>query len=121
MPTIGQAISYAHEHREQALRTLQDFVRIPSISTLPEHQADIQRAAQWAAQRLKALGFQQVEIVPTTKHPVVLATFSSQRPSAPTVLVYGHYDVQPVDPLNEWETPPFEPTVRGENLYARGA
>ncbi len=121
MQAAARAIAYAHDHQSKSLQSLQDFLRIPSISTLPEHEKDIQRAAQWAADRLKDLGFEKVQVVPTARHPVVLGQRTCDRPSAPTVLVYGHYDVQPVDPLDEWQSPPFEPTIRGENLYARGA
>jgi acetylornithine deacetylase/succinyl-diaminopimelate desuccinylase-like protein len=102
------------------LQELKDFVAIPSISTLAEHKSDIQRAAEYVAKILKSMGMDNVAIMPTAGHPVVYGEHLKAA-GKPTVLVYGHYDVQPVDPLNEWLSQPFEPTVRGENLYGRGA
>lgn len=106
--------------REKArlLADLQEWLRIPSVSTLPEHASDCRRAAEWLAARLTKLGF-AVDTIETDRHPILWAT-GPQVPGAPTILCYGHYDVQPPDPLAEWVTPPFEPTVRGGNLYARG-
>ena len=121
MTTVDAAIAYAREHQKQALEDLKALVRIPSISTLSEHQADMRRAAEWIAAQLKALGFERVDILPTPKHPVLLAEWMKAGPKAPTLLIYGHYDVQPVDPIDLWTSDPFEPTQRGENLYARGA
>ncbi len=114
-------VEYARTHRERFLEELKALLRIPSISTLPEHKPDVERAAQWLADHLRAIGVPSVEIVPTDGHPVVYGEWLMAGPEAPTVLIYGHYDVQPVDPLDEWRTPPFEPTVQGDNLYARGA
>jgi acetylornithine deacetylase/succinyl-diaminopimelate desuccinylase-like protein len=114
------AYEYADSHRAEFLEELKDFLRIPSISTLPEHKDDMQRAAQWVADQLKMAGMERVEIFPTPGHPIVYANWNGA-PGAPTVLIYGHYDVQPVDPLDEWQTPPFEPTLRGDDLVARGA
>lgn len=118
---IEQALAYARAHRQTLLEALQDFLRIPSVSTQPEHKADIQQAAAWVAGYLRGMGMPQVEVVPTGGHPLVYGAWLGAGPGAPTLLVYGHYDVQPVDPLEEWHTPPFEPVVRGESLYARGA
>jgi acetylornithine deacetylase/succinyl-diaminopimelate desuccinylase-like protein len=95
------------------------FLRIPSVSADPKCKADVIQAAQWIAQQLKRLNFSS-EVIPTDGHPLVFAQ-SPVIPGATTVLVYGHYDVQPVDPLNKWTTPPFEPTHRNGNLFARGA
>jgi len=120
MPEPTQALAYARAQREQYLSEYQEFLAIPSISTLSEHKEDMQRAAQWVAQSLTSMGFAPVEIVPTAKHPVVYGEWLNA-PGKPTVLIYGHYDVQPVDPLNEWVSPPFTPTLRGDDLYARGA
>lgn len=117
---MKKAIEYANQHQERFLEDLIDFVRIPSISTLPEHNEDMQRAAQWIADRLEAIGFNDVTITPTQKHPVVFGQWMEAGPDAPTILVYGHYDVQPADPLELWESDPFEPTRRDDNLYARG-
>ncbi len=101
------------------LEALIELLRIPSVSTDPAHKADVARAAAWLAERLEGLGF-VAEIVPTPGHPVVYAERMVD-PKAPTVLVYGHYDVQPPDPLELWESPPFEPEVREGRIYARGA
>lgn len=114
------AISYAHDHREESLTQLKQFLRIPSISTLSEHQEDMQRAAKWLANELESVGLQHIEISPTGGHPILYADWL-HAPEAPTVLLYGHYDVQPADPLELWHTPPFEPTERAGNLYARGS
>lgn len=101
------------------LEGLLDFLRIPSVSTDPAHKADVERAARFLAERLEAIGF-SVELVPTPGHPIVFAE-RRKDPKAPTLLVYGHYDVQPPDPLELWESPPFEPTIKDGKVYARGA
>ncbi|HVP21862.1 MAG TPA: dipeptidase [Anaerolineaceae bacterium] len=115
-----EAVQYAQNQQQNNLDTLIEFVKIPSISTEPDHQQDMLTAANWAAAQLRSMGFKNVQIFPTPKHPIVFGELI-QSPSMPTVLIYGHYDVQPAEPLELWQTPPFEPTVRGENLYARGA
>ncbi|HWO90260.1 MAG TPA: dipeptidase [Gemmatimonadales bacterium] len=109
---------FVERERSRLLGDLKSWLRIPSVSTLPEHAPDCRKAAEWLAQRLSGLGF-SVETIPTSGHPILWAV-GPEVPLAPTVLVYGHYDVQPPDPLNEWVTPPFEPTERNGNLYARG-
>ena len=98
---------------------LKDLLRIPSVSAQPVHKPDMQRAAEWVRDQCTQAGL-AAEIVPTAGHPIVYAEWT-KAPGAPTVLVYGHYDVQPPDPLDQWVTPPFEPTVRDGRLYARGA
>ena len=104
-----------------ALEELQTFLSIPSISTMPEHAADVRQAAEFVRDRLAAAGLEHVELIEApSRHPLVYADWV-HAPGRPTVLFYGHYDVQPVDPLDEWVSPPFEPTIRGENIYARGA
>ena len=115
-----RALEFVREQRDHQLDELREFLSIPSISTLAEHQADMTRAAQWVYDQLVAMGMQQVQVMPTARHPVVYGEWLNAS-NQPTVLIYGHYDVQPVDPLNDWISPPFEATVRGENLYARGA
>lgn len=115
------ALESAASNHENDVAELIEFLRIPSISTLPEHRPDMQRAADWLAERLRRLGSDRVAVYPTAGHPVVYGEWSQAGPDAPTVLVYGHYDVQPVDPLALWKTPPFEPTIVGDTLYARGA
>jgi acetylornithine deacetylase/succinyl-diaminopimelate desuccinylase-like protein len=113
-------IEFARGQADRFLAELKEFVAIPSISTLAEHKADMQRAAAWVAGQLSGFGMEHVHIMPTAGHSVVYADWL-HAPDQQTVLVYGHYDVQPTDPLDEWVSPPFEPTVRGDNLYARGA
>lgn len=115
------AIEYVRQHHERFLAQAREFLAIPSVSTEPAHKEDVRRAAEWVAQRLRDLGARDVNIYPTEGHPVVYGLLPAARPDAPTILVYGHYDVQPPDPLDLWESPPFEATVRGDNLYARGA
>lgn len=111
--------AFVQQNRDRFLEELKTFLRIPSISTLPEHAADIQRAAEFVAAGLREVGMEHAEIIPTSRHPLVYADWL-HAPGKPTVLCYGHYDVQPADPLELWNTPPFEPTLRGGNLYGRG-
>jgi acetylornithine deacetylase/succinyl-diaminopimelate desuccinylase-like protein len=99
---------------------LYDFLRIPSISAKSEHDGDTRRAAEWLAEKLASAGLSS-EIVDTPGHPVVLAEWRGAGPDAPTVLIYGHYDVQPPEPLELWTSPPFEPTERDGRIYARGS
>ena len=113
-------IAFVEQNKDRLLEELKDFLRIPSISTLPEHSADVQRAARFVADSLRAAGLDHVEIVATAKHPLVYADWM-HAPGKPTVLCYGHYDVQPPDPLELWTSPPFEPALRDGNLYARGS
>lgn len=112
--------SYIAENEGKFLEGLKEFLRIPSISALPEHSGDMVRCAEFAAGKIRALGFSKVQVMPTGGHPVVYGEWMGA-PGAPTVLLYGHYDVQPVDPIDLWESPPFEPEVRDGELYARGA
>lgn len=112
--------TYISANEGRFLEELKDWLRIPSISTLPEHAGDVRRAAEYAATQLREIGFDQVQLISTQGHPLVYGEWL-KAPGKPTVLVYGHYDVQPVDPVELWESPPFEPTVRGDNLYCRGA
>ena len=112
--------AFVEENKSRLLDELKAFLRIPSVSTLPEHIPDVQRAAQFVADSMKTAGLEHIEIIPTAKHPLVYADWL-HAPGKPTVLCYGHYDVQPPDPLNEWISPPFEPTLRDGNIYARGA
>jgi len=111
--------TFVHQNRGRLLEELKEFVRIPSISTLPEHKPDIDRAASFVAESLRKAGLEHVEIIPTAKHPLIYADWL-HAPGKPTVLCYGHYDVQPADPLDLWKSPPFEPSERDGNLYARG-
>jgi acetylornithine deacetylase/succinyl-diaminopimelate desuccinylase-like protein len=114
------ALGYAQQNQQRFLSELKDLLRIPSVSTLPQHKSDVERAANFIANELKRIGFENVEVIPTKGHPLIYADWL-RASGKPTALCYAHYDVQPPDPLNEWLTPPFEPTERNQNLYARGA
>jgi len=116
----SSAIDYARQNQSRFLDELKALLRIPSISTLPEHKADVRRAAEVLAAELTRIGMENVRLIETAGHPLVYADWLHAQ-SKPTALLYGHYDVQPPDPLDEWLTPPFEPTERNGNLYARGA
>lgn len=120
MTNLQQLDAYFTEHREAHLNELNEFLRIPSISSLSEHKGDIQNAAEWLANAFKKLNLENVSITQTAGHPVVYADWLHAE-DKPTILFYGHYDVQPVDPLNLWETEPFNPTIRDNKLFARGA
>ena len=111
---------FIEERREQYVAELTEFLRIPSISSLSEHADDVRRAGEWVAERLRKVGMDAVEVMPTGGHPVVYGQWL-HAPGKPTVLIYGHFDVQPADPLELWTTPPFEPDIRNERIYARGA
>lgn len=117
---LNQALEYAQQNKDRHLAELKEFVSIPSISTLSEHKPDMQRAAEWVTKQMRDMGLKNVAILPTEGHPVAYGEWLEAR-NKPTVLIYGHYDVQPVDPVNEWQSPPFTPTIRGDNMYARGA
>lgn len=117
---LDEALAFAHANQEHAVEELKDFLRIPSISTLPDHAADVRRAAEFLAAELRRIGMENVHLIETEGHPLVYADHLHAE-GKPTVLCYGHYDVQPPDPLDEWISPPFEPTERNGNIYARGA
>ncbi|GIO30030.1 MULTISPECIES: dipeptidase [Paenibacillus] len=112
--------NYFQGNRDKHLNELKEWLSIPSISALSEHKGDVKRAAQWLADTMTRAGLENVTIHETKGHPIVYADYMHAE-GKPTVLVYGHYDVQPVDPLNLWQTPPFEPDIRDGKLYARGA
>jgi acetylornithine deacetylase/succinyl-diaminopimelate desuccinylase-like protein len=114
------AVSYAQQNQSRFLDDLKDLLRIPSVSTLPEHNDDTRRAAEFVANELRRIGMENVEIIRTQGHPLVYADWLRAKGKA-TCLMYAHYDVQPAEPLDEWKSPPFEPTERNNNLYARGA
>jgi acetylornithine deacetylase/succinyl-diaminopimelate desuccinylase-like protein len=113
------AEAYLEQHRKRILEQLLDFLRIPSVSTDPERRADVQAGADWVCDRLKEAGPFTVELLATAGHPAVYAEWLGA-PGKPTVLVYGHYDVQPPDPLDQWLSAPFAPEIRNERIYARG-
>src|SRR5438105_4796347 len=114
------AVSYARQNQQRFLAELKDLLRIPSVSTLPQHKPDVERAAQFVADQMRRVGLEHVEVIKTPGHPLVYGDWLHAA-GKPTVLCYGHYDVQPAEPLDEWKSPPFEPTERNQNLYARGA
>ena len=113
--------TFLQDAQTRQLDELSDWLRIPSVSTQSQHKADLERAAGWLAQKMTAIGLQNVEIIEAGGHPFVYGDWLHAGNDVPTILIYGHYDVQPVDPLELWNSPPFEPAVRGEDLFARGA
>ena len=112
--------TYVAGQRDRMMAELMDLLRIPSVSTSPDHASECRRAADWVADHLRALGCPKVELLASETHPVVYAE-GPKVPGKPTVVVYGHYDVQPAEPLELWDTPPYEPTIRDGSLFARGA
>lgn len=112
--------NFVSENRGRFLAELCEYLKIPSVSTLPENAPDVRRAAEFAAQAMRDAGLENVEVIPTGRHPLVYADWM-HAPGKPVVLCYGHFDVQPVDPVEEWRTPPFAPTIVDGNLYARGS
>jgi len=117
---MNDVVDYINVNRDRYVDELKQYLAIPSISALPEHAADTRRAAEWTADALRSAGMQNVRLMDTPGNPVVYGDWLGA-PGKPTILFYGHYDVQPVDPLNLWTSPPFEATVRDGEIYARGA
>ena len=111
---------FLDQHEDRLLAELQEWLRIESISTLSECRGEVRRAAEWAVGRLERIGFPEVSLIDTGGHPLVYGEWGGIE-GQPTLLVYGHYDVQPVDPLEEWATPPFDPVIKDGNIYCRGA
>lgn len=125
LPTMTTTLApeldrYLTQHRARFQNELFDFLRIPSVSARSEHNGDTARAAEWLADAMRRVGL-VTEIIPTPGHPVVLGEWRDAGPDAPTALIYGHYDVQPPEPLELWTSPPFEPSVRDGRIYARGS
>ncbi|MGH9615632.1 MAG: dipeptidase [Acidobacteriaceae bacterium] len=116
----SEALQFARQNQNRFLDELKDLLRIPSVSTLPEHRGDVRRTAEALAEELNRIGLEHVDVIETGGHPLVYADWLHAA-GKPTCLCYGHYDVQPPDPLDEWTSPPFEPTERNGNIYARGA
>jgi acetylornithine deacetylase/succinyl-diaminopimelate desuccinylase-like protein len=117
---MNNVIDYINTNRDRYIDELKEYLAIPSISALPAHAADVRKCAEWTAAEMTRIGLQNVRLIETPGHPVVYGDWLGAE-GAPTILFYGHYDVQPVDPLDLWESPPFEATVRDGELYARGA
>ncbi len=118
---MSTPVEYIQKHQDTFKEELFDLLRIPSVSADPNHKQDVRRAAEFVAGQLEKIGLNNVSIEETDGHPIVLGEHLEAGPDKPTVLIYGHYDVQPPDPLDEWKSPPFEPTVRDGKIYARGA
>jgi acetylornithine deacetylase/succinyl-diaminopimelate desuccinylase-like protein len=117
---MEKMLAFGESNKDRYLSELKEFLAIPSVSSQSNHDADTRRCAEWVANQMRAIGMNNVQLFETEGHPVVYSEWLGAQ-SKPTVLFYGHYDVQPVDPLNLWTSPPFEATVRDGNLYARGA
>src|SRR5438876_11934307 len=117
---MEKIIDFINVNREKYLDELKALLAIPSISALPEHAGDVKRSAEWSADEMRRIGLQNVRLIATPGNPVVYGDWLGAQ-GAPTVLSYGHYDVQPVDPLDLWESPPFEATIRDGEIYARGS
>jgi acetylornithine deacetylase/succinyl-diaminopimelate desuccinylase-like protein len=117
---MNSVVDFINVHRDRYVDELKQYLAIPSISALPQHAADVRRAAEWTGEALRQAGLQNVRLIETPGHPVVFGDWLNA-PGKPTILFYGHYDVQPVDPLNLWTSPPFDATIRDGEIYARGA
>lgn len=117
---LAQPLAYVGQHRARVVQELQQLVQLPSVSAQPTHAPDVRRCAEWLAQHLRAIGMERAQVVATPRHPIVYASWL-RAPGRPTVLIYGHYDVQPPEPLASWRDPPFAAVVRGETLFGRGA
>jgi len=117
---LEQVIDYINSNKDSYIEELKDFLKIPSISTLSDHKNDMYDAAKFVVRKLEDAGLNNVKIIETKGHPLVYGDWL-KAPGKPTVLIYGHYDVQPVDPLDLWDSPPFEPTIKNGKIFARGA
>ncbi len=121
MDTRSLAISYAYDNNDKFLAFLEEFLKIPSISTSPENTGDMLTCAQFLSEKMRKIGIENISIFPTAKHPIVYGDHLHAGENRPTILVYGHYDVQPVDPIELWNNDPFTPVIKDNYLYARGA
>lgn len=117
---LNQVLEYAREHHERFMPGYLELLRFPSISTDPSHQADLEACGDWILAEMERVGLQNARKIQTDGHPVLYAEWLAAGPEAPTAIIYAHYDVQPTDPLEMWDTPPFEPSIRNGRLYARG-
>src|SRR6186713_3733759 len=117
---MNNVIDFINTNRDRYLEELKGFLAIPSISALPQHAGDVKRCADWCVEEMRRIGLQNVRLIDTPGNPVVYGDWLGAE-GAPTILFYGHYDVQPVDPVDLWESPPFEATVRDGEIYARGS
>jgi acetylornithine deacetylase/succinyl-diaminopimelate desuccinylase-like protein len=121
LDATDSALAYTQSKRVRFVSELKEFIRFPTVSAQPQHAEDLTKCAAWLADHLKRVGLEHAEVIPTHRHPVVYADWRHASLGAPTVLIYGHYDVQPAEPLAEWRSPPFDPVVRGDNVHGRGA
>lgn len=119
--TLKNALEFAQKHASRFVDQLGEFVAIPSVSTDPERFGDVRRAGEWVGTQLHNLGMKNIQLFPPDTHPIIYAENLDAGPDAPTALIYGHYDVQPAEPLDKWHSDPFVPTIRGENMMGRGA
>ena len=117
---IQNALTYYQDHYNELFNEFLTFLRIPSVSTADVHKEDVKKAAAFLVNKLTELGFKQVKAYETSRHPIIFGEYLVD-PEKPTILLYGHYDVQPPDPIEQWETAPFDPEIRGDYLYARGS
>jgi len=115
---MERVLAYLKQNESRFIQELCEYVKFPSVSAQPAHKEDMERAARWLAERARAAGL-EARLVPTAGNPVMVAR-TPRRAGKPHYVVYGHYDVQPPDPLELWKTPPFEPTIRNNKIYARG-
>jgi acetylornithine deacetylase/succinyl-diaminopimelate desuccinylase-like protein len=115
------ALAYSQSRRARFVSELKEFIRFPTVSAQPQHAEGLTKCAAWLAEHLKRVGLEHAEVIPTHRHPIVYAHWRHTSLGAPTILIYGHYDVQPAEPLAEWRLPPFEPVVRGQDIFGRGA
>jgi acetylornithine deacetylase/succinyl-diaminopimelate desuccinylase-like protein len=120
-PDTQKALEFSRTYKEEQLKEVVEFLRIPSVSTLPDRAVDVAAAAKWLALQMDRSGLENVQVIQTKGHPLVYGDWLHAGPDSPTVLVYGHYDVQPPDPLDLWNSPPFKPSIHDDYIYARGA
>jgi len=118
---LEKILDFIDSNKERYIEELRKFLSFPSISTNPENKKDVEECAQYVKEHLEHIGMQNARTMPTKGHPIVYADWLNAGKDKPTILIYGHYDVQPVDPLNLWTTPPFEADIRNGNIYARGS
>jgi len=117
---LGLALQYLHDHQQETFNSLKEFVAFPSVSAEPGHYPDVYHAAEWAAGKLLDMGMHNVALFATSQHPIVYGEHLEAGKDSPVVLIYGHYDVEPPDPLDQWKSPPFKARVRGDHVYGRG-
>ncbi|MGH9218116.1 MAG: M20/M25/M40 family metallo-hydrolase [Vicinamibacterales bacterium] len=117
---MDKVVDFINVNRDRYIDEMKRYLAIPSISALPEHKGDVRKCAEWTADEMRRIGLQNVRLEETPGHPVVYGEWLGAA-GAPTILFYGHYDVQPVDPLHLWTSPPFEATIRDGEIYARGS